>query len=253
MCYSLKKEDYMYKVLFVNDGVEPYKLVNEYNVLNKLYYHIQEISSNVDVSEHLSDHSFALILISCTLTNPIKMGVDFVKEFKLNEASKSIPLILCTKKDTIPDHISFLDCGADDVFKTSNGIELLFSKMNAILRKTDKDRNDHVSVLKKFYFMDDSLEVDFHGHRHKLTCKEFKLLKTFAENPGKVFSQDELNRITSGSEVFISKRCIDTFITRIRNKIGKDSIISVRKKGYKLNDCFLDISEHTFTPDPIES
>lgn len=129
-----------------------------------------------------------------------------------------------------------LDQGADDFYRKSAPLPLLYSKINATLRKIDPDKNNRFILMRKFFFLEDSLEVEHYGVKYKLSNKEFKILQTLCNNPGKVYSQEELNKMTSGEEVFVSKRCIDTFVTLLRKKIGKNCIISVRKRGYKLNE-----------------
>lgn len=226
----------MYKVLFINDSSEKFSLINNHNLNHRLYYTIRNLSAQENISSFISEHHTDLIILSCTINNSEKDHYDIIRELKLNSLTNHIPVLVCTKKETAEEQVKYLDQGADDVYRTKDSLELLFSKMNAILRKMDLDKNVKVNIHRKFFFIDDSLEVEHLGVRHKLTNKEFAILKTLVDHPGKVFSQEDLNKITSGEGVFVTRRCIDTFITLLRKKIGKECIICIRKKGYKLND-----------------
>lgn len=225
-----------YKVLFIEDESHFFPKLQEHGKKNRFNYKFYTINSDVDVTEFVLENAIDLILLSCSLQKEGKTGLDYIKLLKYQTSTASIPAILCTLNVSVEEHIKGLNLGADDCFNKTFPIELLFSKMNAILRKINRDRNDKNNMLRKFYFTEDSLEVEYNGHKHRLTNKEFIILKTLVESPNRVFSQEELNKLTSGEDVFISRRCIDTFVTLLRRKIGKEAIVSIRKKGYKLND-----------------
>lgn len=226
-----------YKILLIDDNENTFTWIRDYNRNNRLFYDIDYIKSDVDVVGYLQSHPVDLILTAWNLE--AVSGIDLVKNLRLNVSTAHIPVIFCTNREEIDDQIYALNQGADDFFRKSSPPELLFSKINAVLRKVDRERNDSIQILRKFLFLDNTLEVEFSGLIHKLTNKEYNILKILVENPKKVFSQEDLNRVTSGDEVHVSRRCIDTFINLLRRKFGRESIVAIRKKGYKLNDIFL--------------
>lgn len=228
----------MYHILFINDNPLILKDLMRYNQANNLHYIFHEIKSSIDILKFIYDNPPSLILISCSLVEDVS-ELNIIKSIKLNSLGKEIPLILCTQKDSEEEHIAFLNHGADDVFWTKLSLPLLFSKTNALLRKKNATLNNINSFERVFVFMNESFEVDFKGKRHKLTSKEFIILKTLVENPNKTFSQDELNELSSGVDVYVSKRCVDTFISLIRRKIGRNCILSIRNKGYQINQKIL--------------
>ena len=235
-----------YKILLVEDNVDIYNWINDHNKKNRLHYDIRNIKSSEDVLGYLRNQHIDLIITAWTFENPQRGHLEIIKELKLNTTTANIPIIVCTRKESIDDQVKALDQGADDYFRKSAPLPLLFSKMNALLRKIDPEKNNRVILMRKFFFFEDSLEVEHYGTKHKLSNKEFKILKTLCENPGKVFSQEDLNKITSGEEVFVGRRCIDTFVTLLRKKIGKECIVSVKKKGYKLNEALIDPTTEIF-------
>ena len=225
----------VYRILFIDEENGFLPKLTEYGTKKRFNYKFFSINSKVDATEYVLNNAIDLILLSCSLTKEGKTGLDYIKTLKYQTSTNSIPVILYTPNVTVDEYIKGLNTGADDCFNNTFPIDLLFSKMNAILIKINKDRNNKNNMLRKFHFIDDSLEVQFNDQSHKLTNKEFIILKILVENPNKVFSQEELNKLTSGEDVFVSRRCIDTFITLLRKKFGKNTIISVRKKGYKIN------------------
>lgn len=227
----------MYKVLLVDDDIEIFHLIEEYNKKNEQNYDIAYLSSSEKLNEYLNNNVVDMILMDWHLGQ--ENGLEIIKGLKAKTAYSEIPMVLLTSKSEVEDQIQGLDGGADDYITKPFSLKFLYSKINSFLRKEDKDKNVTENIRHKFIFQDDKLEVEYMGMSHKLTFKEYTILKTLVNNPLRVFSQTELNELTSGKGVFVSKRCIDTFITIIRKKIGKDCIVSVRKKGYKINDRFL--------------
>ena len=233
-----------YNILIVDDSIFFYDFINQYNINSHLDYNITQIRSNENFLGNLASHPTDIILmnwmIKDSLEIKLKDGLSLIKDIKFISSMANTPIILCTDKELISDEIVGINQGADEVFRKCDPIELLFCKMNALLRKVNKAKNDQVNLMRKFVFIDNSLNIEYLGVTHKLTSKEFLIFKTLVMNPGKTFSQETLNQITSGKEVFVSRRCIDTFISLIRNKFGKNCILSVRKKGYKMNESILD-------------
>lgn len=243
----------MYKVLLVDDDIETFNLIQEYNKKNNQNFEIDHLLSGKNLTDYLNNNQVALILMDWKLID--EDGLDLIKNLKVKEAYAHIPMILLTSKNSENDQIQGLDGGADDYITKPFSTKFLFSKINALLRKEDKDKNKEENIRHKFLFSEDNLEVEYKGESHKLTLKAYTILKTLVHNPLRVYSQDELNELTSGKDVHVSKRCIDTFVTMIRKKIGKDCIISVRKKGYKINDRFISqiALETPETTQPISS
>lgn len=225
----------MYSVLLVDDDEDIFKLISIYNEANNEKYKFHYLPSGEEIYKFLNENNVDFIIMDWMLPNNVS-GLQLIKEMKSKEAFSHIPMILLTALSSLNDQIKGLDNGADDFIIKPCSLNLLFSKINAFLRKENRVKNINENVRNNFLFTDDNLNVEYKGNSHKLTSKEYTILKTLVNNPLKVFSQDELNEITSGKDIHISKRCIDTFITIIRKKIGKNSIISVRKKGYKINE-----------------
>lgn len=226
-----------YKILLIDDDEKTFIWINKYNQSNRLFYEINYIKSSVDLVDYLHSNPVDIIVTAWILEE--SSGIELVKNIRLNVSTSHIPVIFCTQKEEVDDQINALTQGADDYFRKSSPPELLFSKINAVLRKVNREKNDCIQLLRKFLFLDDTLEVESSGFTHKLTNKEYNIFKILVENPKKVFSQEDLNKVTSGEEIHVSRRCVDTFINLLRRKFGRKSIIAIRKKGYKLNDTFL--------------
>ena len=68
-----------------------------------------------------------------------------------------------------------------------------------------------------------------------LPKKEFELLFFLAQNPGKVFSRDELLQNIWGTDVYVLARTVDVHIRKVREKIGEGYISTIKGVGYKFD------------------
>jgi len=236
----------MYTILLVSKNDYFFNKVIKYDLKEKLHYCFKSFKIDEDILEIIFKENPSIILIHCEIKD-LEECVVLLKSIKLNVLGREIPLIVCTPLKTEDSKIETINNGADDVFYTELSLGLLFCKINALLRRQNKLVNLSNNFSRLFSFLDNTFELEFQGKRHKLTSKEFIILKSLVDSPEKTFSQVELNEISSGKGVYVSKRCIDTFISLIRRKIGKNYIVSIRNKGYKINEKIL---EADFTINP---
>jgi two-component system OmpR family response regulator len=208
--------------------------VMEYNLKNNLHYFFKQSNLSDDILDNIFKENPSAILIHCDKIETSDFA-SILKSVKLNVLGCEIPLIVCTAIKCEVDKIDTINNGADDVFFTDLSLSLLFCKINTLLRRKDKLINLSNHFERLFCFLENTFELEFQGKRYKLTSKKFVILKSLVGVPEKTFSQLELNEISSGKGVYVSKRCIDTFISLIRKKIGKNCIFSIRNKGYKMN------------------
>ena len=79
-------------------------------------------------------------------------------------------------------------------------------------------------------------QVYLKGNLIEMPRKEFELLHLLASKPGKVFSRDSIMDRVWGSEVIVGGRTIDVHIRKIREKIGDDTIKTIKGVGYKFEE-----------------
>ena len=119
-------------------------------------------------------------------------GVEMIKRIRTSGVAGSMPIIMSTKSTNEIDVIRCLDSGADDCLGKPFGMMEMLSRVKAVLRRY-KPAEDY-SVLRvaqiKLSLRERSVWVQ--DHRVELTYKEFELLHLFMENPGEVFTRDQL-------------------------------------------------------------
>jgi DNA-binding response OmpR family regulator len=159
-------------------------------------------------------------------------GIDLVKEVR---KTSELPIIMVTARVELIDRVLGLEIGADDyVTKPLEPRELL-ARLKARLRtRTHSVRP--LGVLEHGGVRVDlgAREVTLEGKPVALGRVEFDLLALLMENPGRVFSRQELLHRVWGYDRPPTTRTVDTHVVFLRTKLGADLIDSIRGVGYRL-------------------
>ncbi len=144
------------------------------------------------------------------------------------------PVIFLTARDGIEDVKSGFDFGAEDYIKKPFILEELYIRVEAILNRYNKNNESYeLSDNIKFNILSGELIID--GISHKLSKKESKLLEIFISSKGKILSHEEIfNELWEYDET-PSDSSLRTYIKNLRKLLGKDSIESIKKRGYRYN------------------
>lgn len=175
-----------------------------------------------------------LILLDIML--PGEDGISILKKLRQNSATADLPIIMASAKGTEYDKVTGLDLGADDYLAKPFGMMEMISRVRAVLRRAgakDVERILHLGGLE--------MNVSKHtvrvcGKRSELTLKEYDLLHLFMENPGRVFSRDQIFQRIWASDFAGESRTVDVHIGTLRTKLGSCGayIKTVRGVGYRM-------------------
>ena len=177
-----------------------------------------------------------LVILDIMLSG--KDGLEILEELKSSNEYKDIPVIMATAKTSEFDKITGLDMGADDYLCKPFGMMEMVSRIKAVLRRS---HNSMVSDI--VTYKDIKIDKLKHSVRYKdellnLTLKEYELLLLLCENPGIVFSREQLLEKIWGSDFLGESRTIDVHIGTLRNKLKqiRDDIKTVHGVGYCLKE-----------------
>lgn len=169
---------------------------------------------------------------------PRLSGIEVCRQLKMRPETRAIPIIMLSARAEEVDRVRGLETGADDyVVKPYSMVELI-ARAKAQLRRV---RPATAGVWLAY----DDLRLDPESHRvHrgdkvlKLGPTEFRLLATFLEKPGKVWSREQLLDRVWGRDIYVDTRTVDVHIGRLRKAIcafgHQDPIRTVRGSGYAL-------------------
>ena len=177
-----------------------------------------------------------LILLDIMLEG--KDGLQILKEMKENDRFKDIPVIMATAKTSEFDKVIGLDSGADDYLAKPFGMMEMVSRIKAVLRRSKKASVDQIIRYGEIEIDKAKYSVRIGNDLIDLTPKEFELLLCLAENPGIVFSREQLLDKIWGLDYLGESRTIDVHINTLRNKLGPlgKCIVTMHGIGYCLKE-----------------
>lgn len=169
---------------------------------------------------------------------PNLSGIEVCRRLKTRPSTSGIPIIMLSARSEEVDKVRGLETGADDyVVKPYSVIELM-ARVRTQLRRV---RPSSVGVRLEY----GDIILDSESHRVsrdnqplKLGPTEFRLLSTFMEKPGRVWSREQLLDRVWGREIYVDTRTVDVHIGRLRKALGQfggdDPLRTVRGSGYAL-------------------
>lgn len=163
-------------------------------------------------------------------------GIEILKRLRGSTATADIPVIMATAKGTEYDKVIGLDLGADDYLAKPFGMMEMVSRVKAVLRRTKKNETPQTLRLGKLELNMCCHTVRSDGVRVELTLKEYEMLRLFMENPGRVFTRDQLLSRIWDADYTGETRTVDVHIGTLRTKLGDcgDYIETVRGVGYRM-------------------
>ena len=177
-----------------------------------------------------------LILLDIMLEG--KDGLQILKELKENDRFRDIPVIMATARTSEFDKVIGLDSGADDYLAKPFGMMEMVSRIKAVLRRSRKDSGNQIIRYREIEIDKTKYSVKIDGNKIDLTPKEYDLLVCLAENPGIVFSREQLLDKIWGLDYLGESRTIDVHINTLRNKLGSlgKYIITMHGIGYCMKE-----------------
>lgn len=177
-----------------------------------------------------------LILLDWML--PGTSGIEICRQIKMKPSFRMTPVIMLSARSEEVDKVRGLETGADDYICKPYSVLEMIARVKAHLR-----RSRPATVGERLIYDDIMLDAETHkvfrGESElKLGPTEFRLLTTFMEKPGRVWSREQLLDRVWGREIYVDTRTVDVHIGRLRKALsrngGQDPIRTVRGAGYAL-------------------
>ncbi len=177
--------------------------------------------------------SFSLLLLDVMMDG--MSGFALARKLKADEATKNLPIVFLTARDTENDTVTGFNLGADDYISKPFSIREVMVRVRAVLRRTMSGSANGESAILRYQGLELNLNnktVSIDGETVPFTKTEFELLHTLLDEKGRVFSRQELIDRIWPSDVYVLDRTVDVNITRLRKKIGAYSKCIVTRLGF---------------------
>ena len=176
-----------------------------------------------------------LLLLDIML--PEEDGLSILSRLRASAATRQLPVIMLTAKNTEYDKAYGLDLGADDYISKPFGVMELAARVRAVLRRSVRGAEETEYVLGPLRVSPGRHEVSVEGQPVQLTYKEFLLLQLLLEGRGTVLTRAVLMDKVWDLGVERENRTLDVHIRTLRAKLGPAGrcIETVRGMGYRIN------------------
>lgn len=217
------------KILIVEDEVKLAQLLSDY--FTQAHYLVDCLHEGDLVIDWVKKNSPSIILLDVML--PGKDGMQLCKELR---NFTDVPIIMITARVEELDRLLGLELGADDYICKPFSPREVVARVKAVLRRVSPTKQySHNLVLDE-----ERYQASLEGKVLSLTSVEFKLLKPLTQEPGRIFSREQLMNTMYNDNRIVSDRTIDSHIKKLRKKLveispEKELIQSVYGVGYRLS------------------
>jgi len=178
-----------------------------------------------------------LIVLDWMLPN--LSGIEICRRLRAGNGTRDIPIIMLTARGEEEDRVRGLETGADDYMVKPYSQKEMVARIKAALRRHNAslmaDSLSYGGIVMDL----ETRKVSRDGNNIHLGPKEFRLLQTLMENPGRVFSREQLLNNVWGRDVYVEDRTVDVHIRRLRKALNAgglpDTIRTVRSAGYAID------------------
>ena len=223
-------------VLIVEDEAALVTLLR-YN-LEKEGFEVFDVPDGEEALLVVAERSIDIVLLDWML--PHLSGIEVCRRLRRKPETKHLPIIMLTARGEEADRIRGLNMGADDYVPKPFSPDELIARMHAVLRRRRPALEEETITFADVEMNLAAHKVSRNGRMLHLGPTEFRLLRHFMENPGRVFSRDQLLDAVWGHDAYVDLRTVDVHIRRLRKALNvsskeRDLIRTVRSAGYSLD------------------
>lgn len=197
--------------------------------LRQLDFQVDWVRDGEAAERELRAQPYAAAVLDLGL--PLKDGLPVLASVR--KAGISIPILVLTARDGVPDRIRGLDVGADDYVVKPVDLNELAARLRALIRRA------HGQVQERLRAQDVVLDPGAHtvhlaGEPVTLSSREFDLLHALMLNAGRVLSREQLEQHLYSWGQEVESNAVEVHVHHLRRKLGTSLIQTVRGVGYML-------------------
>jgi DNA-binding response OmpR family regulator len=197
--------------------------------LRQLGFQVDWVRDGAAAERELRAQPYAAAVLDLGL--PLMDGMDVLASVR--RAGVTLPVLVLTARDAVPDRIRGLDCGADDYIVKPIDLDELAARLRALVRRAHGQPQECLSAQ--------DLRLDpagrcltQAGEAVTLSTREFDLLQALMLNAGRVLSREQLEQHLYSWGQEVESNAIEVHIHHLRRKLGSRVIQTVRGVGYLL-------------------
>jgi len=201
-------------------------------------YEVEAVARGDEADIRLKEDTPDLVILDWML--PGISGIELCRRLRARPETSEVPIIILTARGEESERVRGLATGADDYIVKPFSVPELLARVRGLLRRARPER-----MAARLSYGDITIDRETHrvvrGERSiDLGPTEYRLLEFLMENPGRVYSREQLLNGVWGRDIYIDERTVDVHIGRLRKQLNQpgmpDPIRTVRGAGYGLDD-----------------
>jgi len=219
------------KVLLVDDEPDILEFM-EYN-LKKEGFQTYTAKNGQEAIDKAIEIKPNLIILDIMM--PVMDGIEACRLIRSNHELKNVMIAFLTARNEDYSQIAGFDVGADDYISKPIKPRVLISRIKALTRRVNGSVSEDLVRIGDLEIDREKYTVTYNNQQLVFPRKEFELLSLLISKPGKVFGRDEIMTRVWGDDIIVGDRTIDVHIRKIREKLGDESIKTIKGVGYKFD------------------
>lgn len=221
------------RILLVDDEPDILEFM-EYN-LKKEGFQVALARNGKEALEIAKKEKPHLVILDIMM--PIMDGIEACRHLREMPEMQHALIAFLTARNEEYSQIAGFDVGADDYITKPIKPRILVSRVKALLRRVNGHSTPSAPTIQVGNLKIDRERYLVYKGEEAITFprKEFELLALLASKPGKVFTREDILTRVWGTEIVVGDRTIDVHIRKIREKLGDDSIKTIKGIGYKFD------------------
>ena len=216
------------KILLLEDDVNLSETVEEF--LSDEGYEVICVYDGISAEEKIYEQKFDLLLLDVNV--PGINGFELLKKIRVE--GNETPAIFITSLNSTDDLSDGYESGCDDYIRKPFALKELLLRVQTILKRSFFHKNENrVAIKEGIYYDLDSNELIKDDEKAVLNNKEDKLLRLFLKYQNQIISHDKIYETLWDYDETYSDSALRTYIKNLRKILGKESIESIKKLGYK--------------------
>ena len=189
---------------------------------------VDVVHNGVDAEHMGNEESYDVVILDIGL--PQRSGLEVLKNWR--DQGNKLPVIMLTARDSWHERVDGFKAGADDYLGKPFHTEELLMRIQALVRRSH-NMTSRILECPGIQLDEELQQVNLAGADSvQLTATEFRLLRYFMLNAGKVLSKSRLTEHVYDQDFDRDSNLIEVYIRRLRDKLGKERFVTRRGQGY---------------------
>ncbi len=217
------------KIFLLEDDISLNETICEF--LEDEEYEVICTYDGISAEDTIYENNFDILLLDVNV--PGLNGFELLK--KIRDKGDETPAIFITSLNSTENLSDGYSSGCDDYIRKPFELKELLLRIKTILKRGFYHKKENIITIdsETYYDIDNKMLIK-NNSKINLNNKEEKLLKLFLQNQNQIISHDRIYETLWEFDEAYSDNALRTYIKNLRKILGKDTILSVKKFGYKI-------------------